>query len=236
VVEIGAGLGSLTLALARAGAEVLAMEVDPRLAPALHEVVGSIDGVRVLIGDALSADWTSVLAGADHWMVVANLPYNVSVPVMMRLLTTAPSVERMLVMVQREVGERIAATPGDPQYGAVSLRVAYRADARVVRSVSRSVFWPQPNVDSVLVRIARRPPDVDVDEAGLMRMIEVAFGQRRKSMRGALMRLGLDGPGAEAVLGHCGISPLARPEELGLAEFACLTNRAAPLLLSPGDR
>jgi 16S rRNA (adenine1518-N6/adenine1519-N6)-dimethyltransferase len=114
--------------------------------------------------------------------------------------------------------------------------VAYRAEARVVRSVSRSVFWPQANVDSVLVSMIRRPPPVEVDEAALMRTIEVAFGQRRKSMRGALVRLGLRGERAVEVLAECGISPLARPEELGLTEFACLANRASPPLSSAGGR
>jgi len=226
VVEIGAGLGSLTLALAQAGAEVVAMEIDGRLAPALSEVVAGFDRVRIVVDDALRVDWSELLSGDGPWIVVANLPYNVAVPVVMRILESAPGVERMLVMVQREVGERLAAGPGDPQYGAVSVRMAYRARARVVRPVSRSVFWPQPRVDSVLVSIARRPPPVSVDEDALWRTIEVAFGQRRKSMRGALRRLGLTRDEATEVLADCGVAELARPEELGLEGFACLADRA----------
>jgi 16S rRNA (adenine1518-N6/adenine1519-N6)-dimethyltransferase len=128
----------------------------------------------------------------------------------------------MLVMVQREVGERLAAGAGEPQYGAVSLRVAYRAEAKVARRVPRSVFWPQPNVDSVLVSLVRRPPPVDVDETALWRVIKEAFSQRRKTIRGAMVRLGLSASEAAGVLARCGIKPSARPEELGLPEFACL--------------
>jgi 16S rRNA (adenine1518-N6/adenine1519-N6)-dimethyltransferase len=156
---------------------------------------------------------------------VANLPYNVAVPIVMRLLHDESRVDRMLVMVQREVGERLAAGPGDEQFGAVSLRVAYRAKAKVVRRVARSVFWPPPNVDSVLVSLDRRPPPVDVDEGALWRVMEEAFGQRRKTMRGAMVRLGLDRESASAILAACGIDPSTRPEQLGLGEFACLAAR-----------
>jgi 16S rRNA (adenine1518-N6/adenine1519-N6)-dimethyltransferase len=223
VVEIGAGLGSLTVALAGAGAEVVAVELDRTLAPALAEAVGAFGPrVRVVVADALRIDWGRELEGGP-WKLVANLPYNVAVPVVMRVLAEEPRIEHLLVMVQREVGERLAAAPGDEQFGAVSLRVAYRARAKVVRRVARTVFWPQPNVDSVLVSMQRRPPPVEVDRAALFETIEVAFAQRRKSMRGALMRLGLDGERAVAVLAACGIDPMERPERLGLEAFACLT-------------
>ena len=128
-------------------------------------------------------------------------------------------------MVQREVGERLAARPGDEQYGAVSLRVAYRCDARVVRRVPRTVFWPQPNVESVLVEIIRRPPEVTVGEEDLWRVVRGAFQQRRKTMRSALVRLGLTPERAVEVLRSCGIEPNQRPEELGVPEFACIARR-----------
>lgn len=226
VLEIGAGLGSLTLPLAGTGAEVVAVELDRSLVPALEEVVGGFPRVRVVVADAASADWGGLL-GTDgrRWLVVANLPYNVAVPVVMRLLETAPRVSRMLVMVQREVGERLAADPGQPAFGAVSLRVAYRADARLVRRVSRSVFWPRPNVDSVLVSLVRRPPPVGVEEAALWQVIDTAFNQRRKTMRGAMIRLGLAKTEAEAALAACAIDHSTRPERLGLEEFACLAER-----------
>ncbi len=223
MVEVGPGLGSLTVALAAGGAEVVAVEVDPALIPALEEAVASLERVRVVLADAVSVDWAKLL-GPERvpWSMVANLPYNVAVPVVMRALEREPRVERFLVMVQREVGERLSARPGDPQFGALSLRIAYRADARVVRPISRTVFWPRPNVDSVLVTMRRRPPPVDVDEAALWRVISESFEQRRKTMRGAMVRLGLSRPQAEEVLLRCGIEPSARPEELGLEAFACL--------------
>ena len=226
VLEIGAGLGSLTIALAEAGAEVVAVELDRALVPPLTEVVGGFEKVRVTVQDAMTADWGTSLGGdGPPWIVVANLPYNVAVPVILRLLETEPRVERMLVMVQREVGERLAAGPGHGAYGAVSLRVAYRATARVVRRVSPTVFWPKPAVESVLVSIVRRPPPVEVEEAALWKVVRRSFEQRRKTMRAALMRLGLDRGEAEKVLGSCGVEARARPEELGLAEFACLAER-----------
>jgi 16S rRNA (adenine1518-N6/adenine1519-N6)-dimethyltransferase len=215
------------VALAGTGARVVAVETDRRLLPALHEVVAGLRRVRVVEADALDVGWGQLLDQPGPWSMVANLPYNVSVPVIMRALEEEPRIERLLVMIQREVGERLAASPGDRSFGAVSLRVAYRAEARVVRSVSRSVFWPQPGVDSVLVSIARRPPPVDVVESDLWRAIDVAFSQRRKTMRGALVRMGLARAEAERVLAACEVDPMARPEQLGLSEFACLARRAA---------
>jgi 16S rRNA (adenine1518-N6/adenine1519-N6)-dimethyltransferase len=228
VVEVGAGLGSLTAALASTGAEVLAVEIDRSLVPALAETVEGFANVRIEVTDAVSTDWPSLLGrpGTGPWKMVANLPYNVAVPVVMRVLDSEPRIERLLVMVQREVGERLAASPGDEQYGAVSLRVRYRAEAKVVRRVPRSVFWPQPNVASVLVSITRRPPPVQVDEAALWEVIRVAFAQRRKTMRNALLRLGLGTKEASMALAECGVEESARPEQLGLEEFACLARAA----------
>jgi 16S rRNA (adenine1518-N6/adenine1519-N6)-dimethyltransferase len=226
VLEIGAGLGSLTAALAASGAEVVAVELDPALVPALNEVVGHrARRVRIEVQDALRADWGSLLDGPGRWTLVANLPYNVAVPVLMRILDEEPRIDRFLVMVQREVGERLAARPGDPQYGAVSVKVAYRARAVVLRRVSPSVFWPRPKVESVLVQMERIPPPVDVEAGTLWRLIEVAFAQRRKNMRGAMIRLGLAPAAAARALEASGIRPQARPEELGLAEFASLAER-----------
>jgi 16S rRNA (adenine1518-N6/adenine1519-N6)-dimethyltransferase len=225
VLEVGAGLGSLTVALAEAGAEVLALEVDEALLPALREVVGGLPGVRVVRADATAVEWGALLEGPGTWTLVANLPYNVAVPVLLRLLEEEPRVERMLVMVQREVGERLVAGPGEEQYGAVSLQVAHRCEGRIVRRVPRTAFWPEPNVDSVLVWLERRPPPVEVDEEALWRVVREAFAQRRKTMRNALVRLGFDPAGAEEALRACGVDPRARPEELDLRAFACLAER-----------
>lgn len=224
VLEVGAGLGSLTVALAEAGAEVVAVEVDEALLPPLREVTGGLP-VRVVQADATAVDWGRLLPGGGTWTLVANLPYNVAVPVLLRLLEEEPRVERMLVMVQREVGERLVASPGDEQYGAVSLRVAYRCRGRIVRRVPRTAFWPEPNVESVLVWLERRPPPVEVDERALWEVVREAFAQRRKTVRNALVRLGFDAREAEEALRACGLSPRCRPEELGLEAFACLASR-----------
>lgn len=226
VVEIGAGLGSLTVALASAGAEVLAVEFDRRLVPALEEVTASLPQVRVLHADAMKLDWRTELGGTHPWALCANLPYNIAVPLVLDTLAEVPAIDRWVVMVQREVGERLAAAPGDEYFGAASLRVAYRASAAVVRRVPATVFWPRPKVDSVVVRLDRlAAPAVAVDERSLWRVVDGAFAERRKTMRNALRRLGLDGDAADEVLRGAGVAPSSRPEEVGLAAFAAIAER-----------
>jgi 16S rRNA (adenine1518-N6/adenine1519-N6)-dimethyltransferase len=224
VLEIGAGLGSLTMELARAAERVVAVEVDPAAVAALRDVTEAAGNVDVVVGDALRLEWGSVLG--DHvWKMVSNLPYNVAVPVTMELLEGAPQVTAFTVMVQREVGERLVAAPGDPQYGSVSVRVAYHATAATIRRVPPSVFWPEPNVESVIVRLDRRPPPVPTPRDELFRVVEEGFAQRRKTMRNALIRLGLGRPVAERALAACGLERNVRAERLGLTEFACLAER-----------
>jgi len=230
VVEIGAGLGSLTLALADTGASVTAVEVDSRLVPVLRSVVEPA-GVTVVEGDALRLDWSALLGGAaGDWVLVANLPYNVATPLIADLLDGVPPIGRMLVMVQREVGERLAASAGDDAYGAVSVKVAYWAEARVVGRVPPTVFHPVPKVESALVRIDRRPAPavaVEVDRAWLFRLVAAGFGQRRKMLRRSLA--GLVGPEAFAA---AGIRPEARAEELSVVDWgrlaACTSNGPRP--------
>lgn len=226
MVEVGAGLGSLTLALAARGAEVLAVEVDRAVVQALEEVVSDQDLVRVLHGDALRLSWPEAL-GEGPWRMVSNLPYNVAVPVVMRMLEQAPQIRDYVMMVQREVGERLVAGPGDEQYGAVSVRVAYQAEARLLRRVPPTVFWPQPVVESVIVRITPRPPPVAVPRAEVFRVVEAGFAQRRKTMRNALVRMGLEPGDAAAALAGCGLAPSVRAERLELREFACLAEAIA---------
>jgi 16S rRNA (adenine1518-N6/adenine1519-N6)-dimethyltransferase len=221
VLEIGAGLGSLTVALASAGAEVLAVELDRGLAPALAEVVAPFPNVRVEILDALRADWSSLLVGTG-WTMASNLPYNVAVPIVMRMLEGAPQIESYVVMVQREVGERLAAGTGEDAYGAVSAKIAFFARAKLLRRVPPTVFWPEPTVGSVLVGLTPRPAPVAVDRAALFEVIEEGFAERRKTMSNALRRMGLDPAAAAEVLRSCGIEPKARAEELGLDAFAAL--------------
>jgi 16S rRNA (adenine1518-N6/adenine1519-N6)-dimethyltransferase len=219
VLEIGAGLGSLTLALVETGATVLAMEIDRYLLAPLHSVVDD-KGVVVHHANALEADYATILDGRET-VVVANLPYNVATPLVLHLLETQPLITRMLVMVQKEVGERLAAYAGDEAYGAVSLRVQYYADAKVVGKVSPSVFVPKPNVDSVLVSLVRRasvrvdPALVSEDE--LFGVIRTAFGQRRKMLRRSLAEWT-----SEGVFERAGVAETRRPEELTLEEFAAL--------------
>jgi 16S rRNA (adenine1518-N6/adenine1519-N6)-dimethyltransferase len=225
VVEIGAGLGALTLALVETGARITAVEVDRGLVPLLRaQVEGS--GVRVVEADALTLDWDELLAptsqvDASAWTMVANLPYNVAVPVVLRALDDAPNLQSMLVMVQREVGERLAAGPGGKAYGAVSVKVAYHAIARVVGRVPASVFVPRPAVESVLVRIERRPV-VAVDPAvvpasRLFELVRAGFGHRRKMLRQSLA--GEVGPDA---FDAAGIDPEARAENLSVEEWGRL--------------
>lgn len=219
VLEIGAGLGSLTLALVETGAEVQAMEVDRYLLAPLRSVLEP-HGVMVHHADALHANYSKLLEDREA-IVVANLPYNVATPLVLQLLETQPLIRRMLVLVQKEVGERFAAQAGDEAYGAASLRLQYFAEARIVGKVSPSVFFPKPNVDSALVSILRRDavridPSI-VSEAALFEVIRTSFGQRRK-----MLRRSLAGWVTEGVFERAKIEPTRRPEELTLEEFARL--------------
>ena len=217
VVEIGAGLGSLTLALAETGAEITAIEVDHGLVEVLSDVVGDCDRVRIMEADATKLDWAQLLGGRDGWILVANLPYNVATPLVADVLDGVPQISRMLVMVQREVAERLAAQPRTSAYGAVSVKVAYWAEARVVGDVPASVFLPRPNVDSALVAITRRPPP-DVAPEPLFALVRTAFHQRRKMLRRSLREVVGPEQFAEA-----GVDPTARPEELALDDWCRLT-------------
>lgn len=227
VLEIGAGLGSLTVALAAAGAEVTAVEFDRTLLAALREVAEPWPGVTVLEADAMRIDWASELPG-ERWKMVSNLPYNVAVPLVAGLLEGVPQIRSFLVMVQREVGERLAAGPGDDAYGAVSVRIAYRAEAEVVRRVPATVFWPRPAVDSVLVRLTRRErPPVTTPPERLFRVVGEGFAERRKTMRNAVRRLGLSAAEADLALARAGLEPNVRAERLSLQDFARLAEEVA---------
>jgi len=220
VVEIGAGLGSLTRALAEAGADVLAVEVDPALIPALQESTAGLDRVRVLHSDATDREWQDELGEGD-WVLAANLPYNVATRLVLDTLRDVPQVRRLIVMVQREVGERLVAGPGEDPYGIPSVRVAYRAEGTLVRRVPPTVFWPRPRVESVIVRLVRRDePAVGVDEERLWAVVDAGFAERRKTMRNALRRLGLDGDDAGRLLEGAAVDPAARAETLSLEDFA----------------
>ncbi|HTS15035.1 MAG TPA: 16S rRNA (adenine(1518)-N(6)/adenine(1519)-N(6))-dimethyltransferase RsmA [Candidatus Sulfotelmatobacter sp.] len=233
VVEIGAGLGSLTMALAETGASVTAVEVDRHLVPLLRANVEAA-GVRVVEADALTLSWSALLeTGADpgdavsapSWSLVANLPYNVAVPVLVRVLDEAPAVTRMLVMVQHEVGERLVAQPHTRIYGAVSVKVAYHAHARRVGRVPPSVFVPRPRVESALVRIDRRPvvavDPVLVAPDRLFALVRAGFAQRRKMLRRSLAGV-VD---AQAFVA-AGVDPAARAEDLDVVAWGRLAAMA----------
>ncbi|WP_030444795.1 16S rRNA (adenine(1518)-N(6)/adenine(1519)-N(6))-dimethyltransferase RsmA [Actinocatenispora sera] len=243
VVEVGPGLGSLTLALLPAARRLYAVEIDPRLAARLPATVAGhapqhADRLRVLAADALRI-------GADAFAepptaLVANLPYNVAVPVLLHLLSQLPTLAHGLIMVQQEVADRLTAGPGSRTYGVPSAKLAWYAAARSAGSVGRSVFWPVPNVDSGLVAFTRHdppampaapaPPDEAAPGAGapgatvsreaVFAVVDAAFAQRRKTLRAALGRWAGSPPRAEQLLRSAGVNPSARGESLTIAEFA----------------
>jgi 16S rRNA (adenine1518-N6/adenine1519-N6)-dimethyltransferase len=223
VLEIGPGLGSLTLALLETGADVVAVEIDRRLAAALRELLPPGAPVRVVEGDALRLDWLAWFEGAEGapWTLVANLPYSVATPVVLHALEEAPVIGSALVMVQREVADRLVATPNTAAYGAVSVRVAYFAEAAIVGQVPASVFIPRPKVESSLVRVVRRArPAVDPALVTYQRfdaVVRAGFGHRRKMLRRSLA--GVVEPEAFAA---AGVVPTARAEDLDVASWGRL--------------
>ena len=221
VLEIGAGLGSLTLALAETAKSVTAVEVDDQLLPLLQENVGALPNVHVVHADAMKLDWESLLGEHHDWALVANLPYNVATPLVADVLDFVPQVTRMLVMVQKEVAERFAATPSTEAFGALSVKVAFYGTARVVGLVPASVFLPRPNVESALVEIVRHtsPVDSTIDRKALFSLVKMGFAKRRKMLRGSL---------AGRVEPHhfeaAHIAPTARAEELSVHDWIRLTH------------
>ena len=222
VLEVGPGLGSLTLALLAVARRVVAVEVDPALAAALPATIASYapeqaEHFEVVQGDAMRVE---DLPGPAPTALVANLPYNVSVPVLLHLLGLLPSLEHGLVMVQAEVADRLAAPPGSKVYGGPSVKAAWFADVRRAGSVSRSVFWPAPNVDSGLVAWKRRePPSTRVSRQDVFAVVDAAFAHRRKALRRTLRELAGSAEAAEDALRRSGIDPMARGESLDVRQF-----------------
>lgn len=217
VVEVGPGIGSLTLALLERAGTVIAIEIDPRLADRLPQTVGEqspehADALTVLTADAMA------VTDLPHppTALVANLPYNVAVPVLLHMLAAFPSIRTAVVMVQREVAERLAAQPGSRVYGVPSLKARWYGTVEYAGTIGRTVFWPAPHVDSGLVRITATPPP-DADRARVFALIDAAFAQRRKTLRTTLSGV-LQG-NVEAVLAHAGIDPGLRGEQLSLDDF-----------------
>jgi 16S rRNA (adenine1518-N6/adenine1519-N6)-dimethyltransferase len=222
VVEVGPGLGSLTLALLPEVARVIAVEIDDVLAAALPVTVRDhapelADRLDVVAADAQRV---STLPGRAPTALVANLPYNVAIPVLLHLLETVPSLRRALVMVQKEVAARLAAGPGSRTYGVPSVKAAWYAEVHLAGTVPRTVFWPVPNVDSGLVALTCRPPPAGAERIDVFTVVDAAFAQRRKTLRAALADWAGSPAAAEELLRAAGIDPRARGEQLSVDEFA----------------
>jgi len=229
VLEIGPGLGSLTLALLEAGAQVSAVEIDPPLAQALPTTAQARfpeAKLQVFTADALTITGPESIDGATPTRLVANLPYNVAVPIVLTVLEKLPSIQTVLVMVQAEVADRLAATPGNKIYGVPSAKVAWYASARRTLTIGRNVFYPVPNVDSALVKIERRPhPDTAATCEQVFAVIDAAFAQRRKTLRQALAGLAGSAGAAQEALERAGVSPTARGETLDIDQFAAVAQQ-----------
>jgi len=229
VLEIGPGLGSLTLALLEAGAQVSAVEIDPPLAQALPTTAQARfpeAKLQVFTADALTITGPESIDGATPTRLVANLPYNVAVPIVLTVLEKLASIQTVLVMVQAEVADRLAATPGNKIYGVPSAKVAWYASARRTLTIGRNVFYPVPNVDSALVKIERRPhPDTAATREQVFAVIDAAFAQRRKTLRQALAGLAGSAGAAQEALARAGVSPTARGETLDIDQFAAVAQQ-----------
>ena len=232
VVEIGPGLGSLTLALLPNVAKVLAVEIDPVLAGALPATIALhapnlIDNFTVINADAMRI--TELPAAPTH--LVANLPYNVSVPVVLHFLETFPSLKEILVMVQAEVADRMAAGPGSKIYGVPSVKMAWYGEVTKAGSVGRNVFWPAPNVDSGLVRLVRKDRKFDPELRELtFTIVDAAFGQRRKTLRTALGSALGTPQSVESILRDAGVDPGLRGEQLSLEDFVAIAQSAKKVI------
>ncbi|MFC6006507.1 16S rRNA (adenine(1518)-N(6)/adenine(1519)-N(6))-dimethyltransferase RsmA [Angustibacter luteus] len=235
VVEVGPGLGSLTLGLLDVVSRVVALEIDPLLAGRLPQTVRErrpdvADRLEVVTADALQVDG---VPGPAPTALVANLPYNVSVPVLLHLLERLPTLRSVLVMVQAEVAERLAAGPGSKIYGVPSVKAAWYGEVTRAGDVGRSVFWPVPNVDSGLVRLVRRPPPPSTaGRAAVFAAVDAAFAQRRKTLRAALATWAGSPAAAEELLRAAGIDPRTRGEQLGIEAFVALAGARASATLT----
>lgn len=231
VLEVGPGLGSLTLALLPAVSRVVAVEIDERLASLLPATVAAhapevADRLTVVHGDALRLREAPEAAPTA---IVANLPYNVAVPVLLHLLPLLPSVRRVLVMVQLEVAERLAAAPGEEAYGVPSVKARWYGDVRLAGTIGRQVFWPAPRIDSGLVSLVRRePPATSAARQAVFDVVDAAFAQRRKTLRAALAGWAGSPGAAEDALRAAGVDPGARGETLDVAEFARIAEQRPP--------
>lgn len=233
VIEVGPGLGSLTLALLPHVQRVLAVEIDERLATQLPRTVAEhapalASRLDVIHQDAMTITARTSPFAAEPTALVANLPYNVSVPVVLHLLSAFPTIRTVLVMVQKEVADRLVAGPGSRTYGVPSVKARWFGDLEYAGNVGRSVFWPAPHVDSGLVRITRVPrEDPGVSQKAVFSVVDAAFSQRRKMLRSALASLLGSAERAEQVLTSVGIDPRVRGEQLDLDDFIAIARASS---------
>lgn len=229
VLEVGPGAGALTQVLATKAYQVLAVELDQTLLPVLKDTLGDFTNVAIIQDDILKIDFSSLIAHypTHRWKVVANLPYYITTPVIMRFLEEKAPVHSLVVMVQKEVAKRMVASSGGKDYGMLSISVQYHTEPKIVLNVPKTVFIPQPEVDSAVVRLEiRNKPPIEVeDEKAFFRLVKAAFGQRRKTLQNALAGgLGLGREKVESLLNEAGIDGNRRGETLNMDEFALLAN------------
>lgn len=238
VIEVGPGIGALTQLLAQTAKKVVAIEIDKRLKPLLSETLAGFDNVEVLYQDVLKTLTVPLIkehfSSVNKVVVVANLPYYVTTPILMKFLTDTSSVKRIVVMVQKEVAERLSAKPGEKSYGSLSIAVQYAAQAKIMMTVPATVFMPKPNVDSAVIRLDMRSEKaVKVhDEAFFFQVVRAAFAQRRKTLLNNLMHNLFSKSQKEAILAcleSVDIDPVRRGETLSIMEFAALSEALMPL-------
>ncbi len=222
VLEIGPGIGCLTRCLAKRAKKVITVEIDDRLLPILEETLGDLDNVTVVHNDILKTDLKALFAGEEKIAVCANLPYNITTPILVYLLESGVRFDSVTVMVQKEVAQRFCADRGTKDYGAITLFLKYYTQPKMLFSVAAGNFLPKPRVDSAVLRLKSVAPPVDTDPDKLFKLIRAAFSMRRKTLQNTLATIGIPKESTAVALGELGLSQTARGEELGLEEYAKL--------------
>ncbi len=225
VLEIGPGIGCLTRSLAKRAKKVVTVEIDDRLIPILAETLADLDNVTVVHNDILKTDLKALFAGEEKVAVCANLPYNITTPILVYLLESGVALDSITVMVQKEVAQRFCAEKGSKDYGAITLFLKYYTRPKMLFSVAAGNFLPKPRVDSAVLRLKSIAPPVETEPQKLFKLVRAAFSMRRKTLQNTLATVGIPKDSTAAALAELGISPTARGEELGLGEYAKLAEK-----------